>query len=473
MQAALAAAPAVINAAAKYGPSILQRIRARRAARLGKRAGRARRNAKSPFKPLHVQTKRPRRKRTGFKIPRRADIGITQRYPETQRTIEVAATTSEPYFAIEGHSRDGQSMTISGHEALGVVSTTGATPTGAELTRLSLSPTNFARLQSYANLFSTYKFIQAHFSYVPAISLASANANGMLQLAYQSDPGEELPPITAESVKETFSWMATRESAVFSANSIQMPAAMALKEYFTDPSSSDVRLVTQGIFLVRAATDLAGPVNFGKIYLTYKIILSTPHTNPRLITSGGKVAGGGTLSLSNMLGTAPATDPQAVGITALTNNTVKITQPGQYMVHSVVNGSGLATPVLPSVSGTGASNFVLLTSAVGTASQWFCTHRLLITSDDNVLTFFTGGAGTVSSSNLYLSICPLNSLLASVSKRNPVSSQTLTSLLEGASTQDLILLSQKLSELSVDDYEDNARKSHPKLRQHVPKYVLD
>lgn len=451
MQAAVTAAPAIYAVGKRVAQAIRNRRKGKQQPRLGRRI---RAIAQRYFRPAPPPRRKARNRVKNPSYNRIVSVRPRGGRTETQSIVEVAATASQPDFEVESYSKSGNQVVVVGHEAVGNVSLNSDVSAGTIMVTIPLMPSSFPKASLYNNMYSSFRFLEAKLFYVPGISAANANANGMLQLCYQADPDEQTPATSYASVNETYSWRNSRETAVYACVDIAMPNTKTQRQYYTDPSGSDARLTQQGRFYVRSATPLTGGSLFGRLYVSYRIAFATPHTEGFTGLVGGKINSGGTLSIANPLGTAPTLDSASNGIVANTNNTWYLRYPGQYQITSVVNGTGLTTPALPTITGPGTLTNVV--SAVGTSTQWTATQILVCVSDTFVINGFSAGAGTITNAFVLIARAPLNSLAITESPSSKLEKITQNILCLDDEQINLILSRLRSAKLKESETEKRA-----------------
>jgi len=121
-------------------------------------------------------------------------------------------------------------------------------------------------------------------------------------------------------------------------------------------ANQDVKMYDVGNLVV-ATQGCADATILGELYCTYDVVLKTPQTSRASLAAAAsvKVDGGGTVSKTAYLGTAP-TYVGGLSVIGLTN-TLTFKQVGQYIVETALTGTTFAE-IAPAITGTAATTAV-------------------------------------------------------------------------------------------------------------------
>jgi hypothetical protein len=411
MKARAKVAKKVVNAVAQVAEKIAEGAPARQA----KRA--ARRTTRKAKKAANKQSYKAAKQARGMNSigPAIQDMAGGS----TLQAMAIATTLEDSKFIVrQGKAQD---IIISGHEILTAVNVTTDVKEGDILYKLALTPFVASRLSNYANLYNGYKFSWWRVVYVPALSQIAPEAQGMLQLAYQPDPDAADPVATVAGDQETFAWQNTKEFGVFSSACFD-GYHQKTPFYYIDIATSDRRFTVQGYIYLKAATNIAGAAAArGKLYLQYVCKLNTPHTDGYQGMASGKVNSGGTVTITNPLGTAPSLDAQALGIVvnAGTPSTISFKYPGSYQVFATYVGTTIVAANSPVITGSGS--WVTDASIVNAGQNLgVICGKLQINNDSTTFTPGTLASGTLTNTFYYFTRAVTGSITArkSVQQRN-------------------------------------------------------
>jgi len=206
------------------------------------------------------------------------------------------------------------------------------------------------------------------------ISLQPATQSGEVMMLIDYDAADDAPSsayelLNGSGARSIGSWM-----------SLDMPAygkdenTLGKRRYVRGGSLSsnlDIKTYDLGV-LHLAFQGLASTVSAARLFVEYDVELITPQFS--LSTLSGvfsrRILGAGSVSKTSLYGTA-ATLQGGLPVTA-SGNTLTFQKPGQYLLESSVEGTGISDAGSPTVSGTATSSNIIgtLANAAGTSGLY-------------------------------------------------------------------------------------------------------
>ncbi len=318
----------------------------------------------------------------------------------------VATSTKTSFKAPKmQYAKDGSYCTVSHRERIGTVLGSVAFTT----TAYDINPglvTTFPWLSAIANRFETYSFEKLTFRFKTKTA-TTALGDVILVNDYDctdSGPATSIQAESYQSFVDGAPWQDLSMSA--------LPKDLhKLKERYvrdtTNPSGTDQKMYDVGTFYI-CTENQASAALVGYLYVEYTVRLMTPQLRSSdFYISGGYVDGLTGTTAANPLGTAPAVDSDARGISVDASSNITISNPGEYNFSISITGT-----VISAVTLTATSNCTV-TSRFGTCINSGSTLALrvykVVVTGFNAVMALAATATTVTEGQIDIASQPLNS----------------------------------------------------------------
>jgi len=374
------------------------------------------------------------------KKPRRRNVaGMHSRGP-TMMPVGIATSgIARPTITTRGSTRGKDELFLSGHERLGVVEVVSPLTEGDVVINQLISPELIgARLKGFSKLYDRYYFSRMHFKYVPLISPANAVANGGIIMAIDYDPADPTPADTRAGLNATFSSQFAEENAVFSEGVMLASRINPRKDYYIDDNGLDARWSKQARFYVFSVGALAAGT-YGEIIFEYTVHLFSPQSQPSADELGGLVAGGGTIAITNILGTAAVVDSQARGLSVDTAGVVTFSRAGNVLAAVTAVGTTLVALTVPA-GWTATTNFIN-----GAATNAVMVMRKYVEVNETLGPITMASAAAITAGAVRFASAPYNALALSEKQSKKISEENeFESLLKRLRAVELLQLKDKM-----------------------------
>jgi hypothetical protein len=141
------------------------------------------------------------------------------------------------------------------------------------------------------------------------------------------------------------------------------------------PPNQDIKTFDSGTMFI-CTTDGTG-TSWGKLWVEYDVTFWTPQlpaVGP-VFSAGGSILGGGTMTPTAPLGSAPVINVNNQGFSNIGSNVIFFTNTGQYLV--TIQGNGTGVSGLPTTANAGCVAQALTTAAVNTAGT-LCEQTFIV-----------------------------------------------------------------------------------------------
>lgn len=262
-------------------------------------------------------------------------------------------------------------------------------------TKFVVNPGNsvtFPWLSKVAQQYESYLFHDLRFEYQTQ-SATSATGMVVLSMDYDALDASPVDKVQARSYANTVKTAPWQNCTHVS----DVRDMRKRKTYYV--SSSGINSLSADVSNLFVCTSgQAGSTIVGELYAHYDVELMTPQLdrNYQPIT-GGSILSGGTVSAANPLGTVPSLNTNAFGLSVNSSSTITFTTGGEILM--VVSATGALTINTP-------AGWSLLDDTYSGSEGLICLRKNCSAGETVALTV----TGTITSSRVYVGICPRSSL---------------------------------------------------------------
>ncbi len=209
--------------------------------------------------------------------------------------------------------------------------------------------TLFPWASQFANSYDEYVVLSANFVYEPE---QASSATGAVILSFDYDASDAAPvdKVSALETKDSVRsapWTPSR--LVLASADLRHRCAEALFTRSGAVPSTDIKTYDLGVLYV-STVGQASTATVGELWIEYTIQLRVPQ---RSSDPGASLVGSGSVTKSNIFGTAPnisGTAPFAISGSTLTFN-----RPGYFLFAYLASGTGVVSPTLTASTGSTAT----------------------------------------------------------------------------------------------------------------------
>lgn len=318
-------------------------------------------------------------------------------------SVAVSTKRKQKNAEIE-YARDGRSCVITHEERFATILGSTSFATNSYPVNPGQSAT-FPWLSGVANRFESYRFEKLEFLYRTKTA-TTALGDVILAVDYDATDAAPTDSIQAEAYDESVS-AAPWQNLVHKCRTQNM---RKLPTYYvrgdSQPSSTDLKMYDMANLFV-CTENQASAALVGYMYVRYTVRLMTPQLRSNDFgVAGGWVAGGGTMSAANPLGSAPTADAQNRGFSVDTNSVVTFQNPGTYLVALSIAGTTVSG--LTATAGTALSATSLYGIVHASATAYLRVYSV-VTNGANQTVVIAGTAASITGSNVWVGSSPYGS----------------------------------------------------------------
>ena len=259
-------------------------------------------------------------------------------------------------------------------------------------------PGSFPWLAQLAANYESYQFRSLMFEYETLSSTATA---GKVMMAVDYDASDSAPGNKTElmAFHDSVS-SATWQECCFKADpqDLKKFGSQRFVRAGNAPSNTDIKTYDIGTLNI-ATQGMSGTSAVGELYVSYDVELMTPQLNQVPVSSG--ITGGGTVSKTAPLGTAPTLRGNAPVVFSNTSSKLQLTfsAPGQWLFDCTAVGTGLVRPTLTGTSTSVIDDELILVAATSMLSNYLIN----VTGSGQTFILDYSGSTTVTATDYKLS----------------------------------------------------------------------
>jgi len=213
------------------------------------------------------------------------------------------------------------------------------------------------------------------------------------------------------------------QNGKFSVDKASLKALSARKYILKGYAVNDIKTYCPGVLYICTNDAPAGSEKWAKLWVRYRYRVHTaefPVLSSGNLFSAGKISGGGSMSSTDCLGTAPVVDAQAVGVSVVYSDTaaryeVQLPGPWEWMVYVDLVGTTITTMSVLSAHVTGSDLHDLYLASGLQGEQVF--KLISVSGPDATWGRFyiqSAGAGTITACTLRIAQVPAGSMDISI-----------------------------------------------------------